>query len=111
MIDQILIIFNIISFAAYGISCLRSQAMRREFTRYGLNKFRVLNGYLQLAASLGLTIGLIFPLLAGLASGGLALQMLAGIIVRRWIKDSWLQCAPAIFYGILNSYLALTYLL
>ena len=111
MIDQILILFNLISFTAYGTSCLRSQSMRLEFIRYGLNKFRVLNGCLQLAASLGLAIGLIYPLLAGLASAGLALQMLAGIIVRKWIQDSWLQCAPAIFYGILNSYLAFIYLL
>lgn len=105
MIDHILIIFNILSFTAYGFSCLKAKSMRREFRRYGLAKFRVVNGLLQLAAALGLTIGLIFPPLLVFASGGLALQMLAGIIVRRRIQDSWLQCFPALIYCVLNTFL------
>lgn len=106
MIDQILILFNLLSFTAYGFSCLCSQAMRREFARYQLSKFRVLNGTLQLAAALALSIGLCYPPLVVIASTGIALQMLAGVAVRRWIQDSWLQCTPAIFYCILNTYLA-----
>ena len=93
MIDHILILFNIVSFTAYGIQLfVRTESMHAEFTRYGLSKYRVTDGILQLTAAIGLTIGYVWPLLVVLASGGLALQMLAGIVVRRWIRDSWFQC-------------------
>ena len=110
MIDQILIIFNIVSFTVYGFSCLYAQSMRAEFNRYGLAKYRALNGTLQLAAAVGLCIGYAVPLLTVLACGGLALQMLAGIVVRRWIHDSWLQCFPALFYCGINTYLVIRHI-
>ena len=84
--------------------------MHAEFTRYGLAKYRALTGILQISAALGLCIGYVLPILTVLACGGLALQMLAGIVVRRWIQDSWLQCLPAIFYCAVNTYLVIRYI-
>lgn len=81
--------------------------MRREFERFGLARFRLITGMLQLAAATGLLLGLLLPWISILASGGLALQMSAGLMVRIKIGDSLLQCFPALFYFILSSLLVL----
>lgn len=99
--------FCALSFLLYGSSCLYSTHMADEFIRYRLSRFRVTTGILQILAALGLTLGMIYPWMGGIAAIGIALQMLCGLCVRLRIGDTWLQCMPATFYLLLCSWLAI----
>lgn len=83
--------------------------MKLEFERYKLSKYRALVGILQIFGGFGLLIGFyLSPRLIALASLGLILLMMGGIIVRLRIKDSLLQTLPAITYALLSFYLLYT---
>ncbi len=81
--------------------------MVTEFNRYNLSKYRQFIGSSQIAASLGLVCGFYFPALGKAAAGGLAVQMFCGVLVRIHIKDSFAQIFPALFFFILNLFIAL----
>lgn len=99
-----------ISFLFYGISCLTTDHMKREFVRFGYDRQRPLTGYLQVLGGLGLLLGYWFSgLLALIAAAGLALMMSFGFGVRLKIKDSPLAASPALFYAVLNLYLSVHY--
>ena len=83
-----------------------SPAMRREYDRYGLTKFRGLVGTLQVLGAMGLLVGFHTPLVGQFSAIGLALMMLCGVGVRIKIKDTALQTLPAFAYMLLNAYLA-----
>jgi uncharacterized membrane protein YkgB len=102
-----LILFSALSFIAYGSGCFFSGYMKQEFVRYRLGSQRVLVGFLQWCAGLGLLAGMIQPWMGQAAAGGLALMMLVAVVVRIQIKDSLLQALPALFYLALNVYLCL----
>ncbi|WP_116126154.1 DoxX family protein [Lewinella sp. IMCC34183] len=102
--------FSGISFLFFGVSCQTSSYMEREFIRYGYARQRPLVGYLQILGGLGLILGYYFsPLLATAAAGGLALMMAYGFGVRMYIRDTLIQATPALFYAVLNAYLAVAY--
>lgn len=103
-------LFSALSFLGYGISCVGSGHMVTEFRRYGLAKFRVLTGTLQILGAIGLLIGLWLPWVGIFASGGLALQMLLGFGVRLSIRDPIHLCLPALFYCVLNAWLLFQYI-
>jgi len=103
------IIFAIASFLFFGSSCLLFPRMRTEFQRYGIPQFRVVTGVLQILGAIGLLVGFYVAWLGLASSIGLFLLMSAGVVVRRWIKDSWLQSIPAIFYMLLSASLAVYY--
>ena len=92
-------------FFAYGILCLRSDLMKREFKRFNLEKFRTLTGTLECLGALGLLVGFYLKPIAILSSGGLALLMFCGACVRLKIKDSFAKTSPAILFAIVNIYL------
>jgi len=96
---------SIISFAWYGASLLWSQAMAADFARYGLGRFRVAVGVLQLAGSVGLLAGFWFRPLVPLAAGGLAAMMLVALGARIQVRDSILSMVPAAAYCALNLYI------
>lgn len=73
-----------------------------EFQRYQLPQFRVLTGFLQISAGIGLIIGFRLPMALLASSLMLGLMMFFAIIVRLRIKDSFLQMIPAVVYLILN---------
>lgn len=78
-----------------------------EFDRYGLAKFRVLTGFLQLLGATGLLVGIwLSPLIGLISAFGLAMQMLLGFSVRVRIKDSILQSLPSFLYLCANLWLA-----
>jgi hypothetical protein len=80
--------------------------MVAEFTRYELLKFRLLTGFLEVFAALGVMIGLYFiPPLYIISVSGLAALMFFGVIVRVKVKDKLIQTAPAFLLFILNCYL------
>lgn len=102
--------FSGVSFLLFGISCQTSAYMKREFIRYGYGRQRPLVGYLQILGGLGLIVGYYYsPLLATAAAGGLGMMMVVGFMVRRLIRDTLLQAAPAFFYAVLNLYLTFYY--
>ena len=82
--------------------------MKGEFKRYGLDRFRVLVGSLQLLGALGLLIGTRRPNVLLVASGGLGLLMLLGFTVRIKIKDSLWLSLPSFFYMAICFYIFAT---
>ena len=102
---KLLVVFSSVAFLIYGLCCLFTRYMRQEFERFGLEKFRVLTGVLEVAAAIGLALGLVLPIFGCLAAGGLALLMLFGFLVRLKIKDTLVQSTPAFFFMALNIYL------
>ena len=99
------VIFSSVSFFAYGISCLIMDYMKQEFQRYGLARWRVMTGLLQILGGAGLIIGLYVPLMGLLAAAGLALLMFLGTCVRLRIKDGFVKTIPALVYCLINLYL------
>ncbi len=79
--------------------------MREEFMRFGLAKWRILTGVLQLIGAFGLALGIYFVSLGALASFGLAILMFLGFVTRLRIKDNILQAAPSLLLMFLNLYL------
>lgn len=80
--------------------------MKSEFKRFQLEKLGLLVVILEISGGLGLIIGfwLSKPLVLA-ASGGLALLMLLGLIVRLRLKDSLWISLPALFFMCLNAYI------
>lgn len=106
----VLHLFCAVSFIGYGVSCLASDRMAREFERFRLARYRVLTGALQLMGAVGLLAGFHFPLIGTLAAGGLALQMLVGFCVRLKIGDRFLLAVPALVYMVLCAWLCARFL-
>jgi hypothetical protein len=91
-----------VSFFFYGSRCLFSEAMSREFRRWGVSHLRYLTGILEVLGSLGLVVGLWIPWVGFLAATGLSLLMLCGVAVRIRIKDTLLQTLPAVLFLFLS---------
>ena len=95
---EILVLFSSISFLSYGISCLTSSKIRSEFIRFGLKKFGMQIGVLEILGALGLLVGLRYSFVLVISSGGLALLMFLGVAVRLRIKDGLIEMLPALFF-------------
>jgi len=93
------------AFLSYGIYCLTAPAMEREFLRYGLPQLRVITGWLEILAAVGLIVGLWWPLSFWISSGGLSLLMLCGLYTRLSIGDPLHLWLPAFLLLVLNAYL------
>lgn len=93
------------AFLVYGALCLSSPSMQAEFTRFGLERFRVLTGILEVLAGFGLLVGLLWPPALWLSSGGLALLMLCGVIVRVSVNDGLIDLLPAALLMLVNGYI------
>lgn len=79
--------------------------MKNEFKRFDLEKLGLLTIIVEFLGALGLLIGLYFKPILLISSGGLALLMLLGLIVRIKSKDSFWVSIPALFYMALNIYI------
>ena len=79
--------------------------MKNEFKRFGLEKIGLTTVLLEITGALGLLVGLKFYFFLVISSLGLALLMLAGLIVRIKLKDSIWISLPAFFYMALNTYI------
>ena len=93
------------SFLFYGVSYFVSPHMKNEFKRFKLEKLGLLTIVLEILGALGLLIGLWYSPLLLLSSGGLAVLMFLGVLVRIKLKDSLWISLPAIFYMGLNAYI------
>jgi len=95
-----------VAFLFYGLSCLFSEKMVLEFERYGLKKYRVLTGILEVSGALGQIGGFFIPILLGLSSLGLTCLMICGIWTRWRIRDPWLSFLPALILMLINAALS-----
>lgn len=77
-----------------------------EFERYGLRKFRVLTGTLEVSGALGQLVGFMIPQLLTVSSLGLAMLMICGIVTRIRIRDPWFSFLPALILLIVNVFLS-----
>ena len=106
-IVEICILISSLSFFGYGVSYFTSTHMKDEFKRFGLEKLGLLTIVLELLGAIGLIVGLKFNPILVIASLGLALLMLIGLIVRIRLKDNIWISLPALFYMGLNAYIFL----
>ena len=104
---QVLILFSSLSFLAYGVAYFTTSKMKEEFIRFGLSRFGTLTAILEILGALGLVVGLMSNIMLLISSGGLALLMFLGVIVRLKIKDGLWASSPALFYCGLNLYIFL----
>lgn len=95
-----------LAFLWYGVACLRSPAMVREFERFGIGSLRSLIGALEIAGGAGLLVGLAIPPLLMAAAFGLSLLMLLVVIARVRLRDSASLTLPAFVFSLVNGYLA-----
>jgi len=102
---EVLIVFSSLSFLGYGTAYFLSPKMKSEFVRFGLSDFGTLTAILEIVGALGLLIGLMFNDILLVSSGGLALLMFLGVIVRLKVKDGLWASSPAIFFLGLNAYI------
>lgn len=110
---QILVLFISVSFFFYGLGCFYSQKMFAEFKRFGLSPLqRKLTGFFQVSGALSLILGFYFmPTLGFSAAVGLAVLMCLGFGVRIKIRDSVLQSFPALFFALVNAFVAFRFYL
>jgi hypothetical protein len=95
------------AFLFYGLACLLSSKLVAEFDRYGLARFRVLVGLLEVAGALGLIAGWWFQPLQTAAAAGLCALMLCGLWARWRIRDPWYAMLPAFILAVVNLWVAL----
>lgn len=76
-----------------------------EFERYGLKKFRLLTGSLEVLGALGQLASFWIPALLPISSGGLACLMACGVWTRWRIRDPWLAFLPAVILMLINAFL------
>jgi hypothetical protein len=98
-------VISIVAFLFYGLLCLFSEKTIMEFKRYGLLPFRKLTGTLEILGAIGLILGFYFPVFLLLASLGLALLMLLGVLTRLRIKDPIIAIIPAFTLFVFNLFL------
>ncbi len=103
-----LILVTGLAFMIYGVSCLTSAVMRSEFQRFGLERFRLLTGALEVLGGVGLMAGLRWPPILRISSGGLCLLMLLGLCVRLRSRDGLLLSLPAALFMVVNGFILKT---
>lgn len=79
--------------------------MQSEFKRFGLERIGILTIVLELLGAAGLLCGLVYNPILVLSSGGLALLMFFGVLVRIKSKDGLFVSLPALFLMGLNLYI------
>jgi len=102
-----LVLADAFVFLVYGISLLISSSMVIDFERFGLAKFRVLTGVLEVLGAVGVAAGIKWPTITPFAAAGLCVLMLAGVIVRLRTGDGVLLSLPAALLMIVNGYIVL----
>lgn len=94
-----------ICFIFYGCLILMTDHMKKEFERYGMTRFRLLTGALELLGGAGLLVGIYFNEIYLLSSLGLGILMLMGTITRIRVKDRPVEIIPAFVLMVINLYL------
>ncbi len=79
--------------------------MKAEFKRFGLEKAGALIAVLELLGSLGLLVGLKYPIILLVSAAGLAILMFLGVAIRIKVRDPFWATLPAVFFLALNAYI------
>lgn len=101
----ICVLISSFSFLAYAVSYFIKPHMKNEFKRFNLEKLGFLTIVLEILGASGLLLGLFFKPVLLIASGGLAILMLLGLMLRLKLKDSLWVSLPALFFMGLNAYI------
>jgi hypothetical protein len=96
------ILLSAATFIFYGVLCLSTDHMKKEFERYGMSRFRRLTGVLELLGGVGLIVGLQFKIILIISSAGLGLLMLLGSLTRIRVKDPFIELLPALLLMVIN---------
>lgn len=104
MLYQVLRAVSMLSFFYYGISVLVSDAMVKEFEKFGLLRFRKVTGVFEVLGATGLLVGYFIPPLVIVASGGLALLMFLGLAARHRAGSTLVEALPALAMLLINAY-------
>ena len=102
---QVLRALSMMLFFYYGVSVLVSDAMLGEFEKFGLSKFRRVTGMLEVLGAVGLMLGYFIPPLVLVASGGLCLLMILGLVVRYRAGSTAVEALPALVMALINLYI------
>ncbi|MFK8025509.1 MAG: DoxX family protein [Ilumatobacter sp.] len=97
------------AFTYYGLTCMYSTSVRREYLRYGIPGLRVLNGSLMLCGAGGLMLGLLVWPLGMFAAAGLTTMMLLGLLTRVRLGDHPRLMIPAALLAVINGALLLAF--
>lgn len=79
--------------------------MKDEFKRFGIEKFKILTAILEILGGVGLLVGLKYPLILSVSSGGLFVLMILAVRVRIKLRDSLIESLPAIILVLINLYI------
>ena len=101
--SQVIILFISFSFIFYALHALFAKNMKDEFSRWKLQKYRILISFIQLLSGLSLLLSFFYPFLVIYCSSIFFTMMLGAIFVRIRIKDSFLDTLPALLYFFLNA--------
>ena len=91
----------------YAIAYFVGPKMKKEFIRFGLEKYGLLTIVFEILGALGILIGYFFniTLLFKVSALGLSILMLLGVLVRLRVKDGLFVTLPAFFFFLLNAYI------
>jgi hypothetical protein len=101
------VLVSSISFLVYGVSYFSAPHMKAEFKRFGLEQYGLLTAVLEILGAIGLAVGLLLHPILLISSGGLAVLMFLGLVVRIRMKDGFWVSSPALFFMLLNTYILL----
>jgi hypothetical protein len=99
------VIVSAVLFLGYGSLVLFTGGMRAEFERFGLARFRRATGALEVLGGAGLLVGLARTDVLLVASGGLTLLMLLGVITRVRVRDPLVEIVPAAGLMLVNGFI------
>jgi hypothetical protein len=105
---QFCILLSGIAFLGYSVAYFTGPKMKQEFKRFGLEKYALITVLFETVGALGLLVGyfLSFKLLLEISALGLSVLMLLGVLVRLKVKDGLFVTLPALFFFLLNAYIA-----
>jgi len=105
---QFCILLSSIAFLGYSIAYFTGPKMKAEFERFGLKKYALITVLFEITGALGLLIGYFLPskLLLEISAVGLSVLMFLGVSVRFKVKDGLFVTLPALFFFLLNAYIA-----
>jgi hypothetical protein len=107
LVYQASTLVSAILFLGYGMLCLTAHGMAAEFERFGLRRYRMLIGALEVLGAVGLVVGQWLPPVLVMSAGGLAVLMVLGVATRIRAGDSAVEMLPAGILGLLNLFIVL----
>ena len=98
-------VLSAVLFLGYGAVVLFTGGMREEFERFGLARYRLATGVLEVFGGAGLLVGLVRVEVLIVASAGLAFLMFLGVLTRLRVKDPIVEIIPAALLLLANGFI------